>query len=346
MNEEKHIEIFKEENPTLESYWRAIILFGKNVASYKFALAQSLLELSDSKKSDFTLEELAAPFAAHICEHLKKSPKQGTSSSSVFLSACRDFNNQQISYDELINATVKNGFTYVLDAFHVVNNNSTPIHFYEKKFTSKNKGIILSDNLYKLRETPFFHNFFNETESRWNLVETAWSLNISRNLLNVKFDDRREILFVDDKLRRKDVTSARDAINGYQKGKCFYCYDNIDLNSTVQQCDVDHFFPYILQSKLPGLNLNGVWNLVLACPACNREENGKFAKVPAIKYLERLYMRNEYLISSHHPLRETLIMQTGKTSEERAAFLKVVDKEAVNMLIRRWDTQPKGDETF
>lgn len=31
------------------------------------------------------------------------------------------------------------------------------------------------------------------------------------------------------------------------------------------------------------------------------------------KYLQSLHKRNEYLISSHHLLRETLIMQTGMT---------------------------------
>ena len=39
------IEEFKEQYPSLESYWRSIILFGRNVASDKFALAESLLEL-------------------------------------------------------------------------------------------------------------------------------------------------------------------------------------------------------------------------------------------------------------------------------------------------------------
>lgn len=41
------IELFKEQYPSLESYWRSIILFGRNVASYKFALAKSLLELAE-----------------------------------------------------------------------------------------------------------------------------------------------------------------------------------------------------------------------------------------------------------------------------------------------------------
>src|SRR4030095_3016186 len=34
---------FTEVRPTLDNYWRAIILFGRNVASYKFALGKSLL---------------------------------------------------------------------------------------------------------------------------------------------------------------------------------------------------------------------------------------------------------------------------------------------------------------
>ena len=37
---------FQEEHPSLESYWRSIILFGNNVASYKFALAKTLLEIA------------------------------------------------------------------------------------------------------------------------------------------------------------------------------------------------------------------------------------------------------------------------------------------------------------
>jgi len=35
---------FIHQAPTLDNYWRSIILFGRNVASYKFALAQALLD--------------------------------------------------------------------------------------------------------------------------------------------------------------------------------------------------------------------------------------------------------------------------------------------------------------
>ena len=44
--------------PKLEDYWRSIILFGRNVASYKFALAKSLLELQPESGQLIKLEEL------------------------------------------------------------------------------------------------------------------------------------------------------------------------------------------------------------------------------------------------------------------------------------------------
>src|SRR4051812_39582168 len=83
---------FLEKKLTLDNYWRSIILFGRNVASYKFALAQTLLELAAQEKTAVTYDELAAPFAKNISEHLKVSDKQGTSSSSKFLDAARKFN--------------------------------------------------------------------------------------------------------------------------------------------------------------------------------------------------------------------------------------------------------------
>ena len=40
------IEVFKEQYPSLESYWRSIILFGRNVASYKLTAPLSTEEPS------------------------------------------------------------------------------------------------------------------------------------------------------------------------------------------------------------------------------------------------------------------------------------------------------------
>lgn len=80
---------------------------------------------------------------------------------------------------------------------------------------------------------------------------------------------------------------------------------------------MDHFFPWSKRYYVS--NVNGVWNLVLTCPECSLS---KEAQIPAIHWLKQLHIRNEYLISSHHPLRETIIHQTGTTEEQRAQFLQ------------------------
>lgn len=338
---------FQENHPSLTSYWRSIILFGNNVATYKFALAQTLLYFARQGKTDISLAELAGPYAQYLCEHLKHAPKQVTSSKSTFLDACKQFNEGQITADSLRNVTVAKGFNNVLDAFHVVNLEKIPVQFFEKDFSGTNKKIILTDDVFKLESLPFSQNLNHEVESRWNLVETAWQLGLSRNLLQVKYNDGEQEIYIEDKFGRKPVTSAKGALNGYQKGHCFYCFDEISIESGHQNsCDVDHFFPHNLQPWMPEVNLDGVWNLVLACPHCNRGASGKFAKVPAVKYLERLHKRNEFLISSHHPLRETIIAQTGITEEQRKNFLLNVDKKAIGLAIFRWDTEQIGQEVF
>ena len=112
-------------------------------------------------------------------------------------------------------------------------------------------------------------------------------------------------------------------------------------------CDVDHFFPHALSSQVPGVNWDGVWNLVLVCPDCNRGEGGKFARIPATEYLCRLNRRNEYLIGSHHPLREMLIAQTGETPQARWKYLKKVDRIATDLLPgERWKTEEREAPAF
>ena len=61
---------FTDTAPELETYWRSIILFGRNVASHKFALAKSMIELGGREQELIRLEELGEPFARHACEHL------------------------------------------------------------------------------------------------------------------------------------------------------------------------------------------------------------------------------------------------------------------------------------
>jgi len=326
---------------TLEDYWRGIILRGKNSASYKFALAQSLLELKPQSGQLIQLGDIAPTFAKHLTQHLKGSDKQGAAKSSKFLNICRDYNAGKITDNELVDATIRHGFVNVIDAFHVVGKSDIPKRFYEDE-RKANNGIRITDEFSELLEREQASNLPFEVESRWRLVETAWELNISNSLIAIDYDLESGSLFAAvDRQRRKAVTSSRDALNGYQKGRCFYCNCDIHLDDEVHENpDVDHFFPHTLK-QYGFVGIDGIWNLVLSCQSCNRGSGGKFDSIPKVYCLQLLHTRNEFLITSHHPLRETLILQTGKNEQARKSYLNDYYNRAHKTIISTWEPDEK-----
>jgi len=318
--------------------WRAIILYGQNVATYKFALAKALLEFSRSGAETVSLDQLAEPYARNICEHLEQADKQITSRSSSFLNACRAYNRGDIERDELLAITTQRGFANVIDAFHVVNREDVPTRFFVDERASNTKGIRITDHLLNLQAHPQFTSLPSEVESRWRLVESAWTLQMPRAALTVDHEAETGLLIPNARLwRRQPITRARDALNGYQQGVCFYCNATISLAANDEALpDVDHFFPHTLKPTGVGHPIDGVWNLVLACQSCNRGARGKFTRLPTLAYLEKLNARNTYLIDSHHPLRETLRMQTGRSQRERERFLQQTYGAAKALLVHTW----------
>lgn len=325
------MEYISQPDDELEVF-RAIILYGQNTASYKFAFGQSLLELSKSGKNFVSLDELARPFSRHIIEHLKSGKRQTVTASSKFLYGCQLYIDGKIDEDELFDVTKKFGFKYVIDAFPKlkVNYENQPA-FYQKVIRGQ-KGIELTDNLHKLTQKEQSNNLPHEIEGRWNLVESSWTEQ-NPNLL-IEYDDVEQLFvgwtgtsdrgYLDSHLR-KPVTKARKPLSGYQKGKCFFCYDDVSIDSNqVNTAQVDHFFPISLQSRLATsvhLNLNDIWNLVLSCKSCNLAKSNR---TPDIKYLYNLERRNNYYIHSKHPLGQTIMMLTGETIGLRRNYLKSV----------------------
>lgn len=338
---------FQINDPSLESQWRALILFGKNSATYKFAFAKSLLELIDNETTSISLSELAKPFSRNIISHLKENDKQGSSRTSSFLDACREYIKGNYTNDQLLIQTEKLGFVNVVDAFQNINGGQIPDVFYEKNYKSGNKEIIIKDSLLKLKESIQFENFNQEVEARWSLVETAWNLNLNPKLLEVKYDEDRSLFFLEnDFMRRIDITSVRDSLNGYQKGKCFYSFQDISvLKGSPNLCEVDHFLPHLHKSVHHdfGANINGVWNLVLSDKDINRN---KSARVPEKRFLNRLFNRNEFYIESKHPLAETIINQTGSTRQKRINFLNKQYKLALDSSILTWKPEVELNGSF
>lgn len=71
-------------------------------------------------------------------------------------------------------------------------------------------------------------------------------------------------------------------------------------------------FRHALMARGLGVDVDMPWNLVLGVQPMQSRARGKFAALPHNRYLDRLRRRNEYLIVSQHPLRESLVSVMGR----------------------------------
>ena len=92
----------------------------------------------------------------------------------------------------------------------------------------------------------------------------------------------------------------------------------------------------MLMARRGFVDLDDVWNLVLACGVCNRGPAGKSDRLAHGDFLERLWRRNERLIRSQHPLRESIMAVTGRTPTARLDFLRSVQTRATEHARADW----------
>ncbi|GII66800.1 hypothetical protein Skr01_68850 [Sphaerisporangium krabiense] len=326
---------------TAESVWRAIVLYGANSATYKFAFGATLLEIAATGRDRVALEELAPRYADLLCQALQRNPRQCIATSSKFLDACRAFNAGDLDRDTLHRRTVQLGFTNVIDAFPQIGGAPAPVRYYEdRRKNSPTPGLLLRDELLRLARSVHAQVLDAETAARWRLVETAWATGVSGAVLgpSLVYDHAKQELLLPTRQRRKSVTGVVPALNGYQDGRCAYC-DRLMAQGEASGPVVEHVLPWKLVTRpfWTGPDVDAVWNLVLSCTPCNQ---AKQDRAPHESWMPWLEQRNNDLIDSRHPLRETLITQTGATATTRRENLKNAYRTATELLPSTW-TPPK-----
>lgn len=333
---------FLQVQPTVQNRWRALILLGRNTAAYKFALADALLSGDFADTDLVKIDELALPFAQSLSKHVAAAPKQGsTGLNRAMQSACENFNAGLVSDEQLRAIACRHGFGDVIDAFHMLGGQAIEQPFFIDE-RRESKAIRLTDHLYTLLDTAERKDLAREVDARWRVVETAWALGVNAGL--VDFERETGTLSLRSGDRRLALRSCCATLNGYQKGKCFYCFAPISIESGSNCADVDHFFPWALRLRFA--NADGIWNLVLACQACNRGAGGKFDAIPNIDLLERLHRRNEFYVESKHKLGATIIAQTGKTAAARRSHLQQAFADLTYARIHHWMPDLRAEPAF
>ncbi len=297
---------------------RAILVFGKNSATYKFALAKTLFEMD--AKSEASYGELGEKFLGHLVEHHKICPHQYNRGSTRLSNAIDEYILSKISWDDLFNIAEQSIYNNVFDAFHVIGGGSINRNYVLFEHDKSRKKIVLTDNLNNLQtHDDLRSSLLDESEARWRVVEEAWRSNVSPMMI---LDERDKLFFTKVGDHRINLRSAVSTLMPYQFGKCFYCECALkdDLSREADQFpDVDHVLPLSLLTKnYPAeiLNPNGVWNLVLSCRRCNRGVLGKSDSIPDIRFYEKLLSRNVYFTKEHkHAMRFSVLKSLGVSNQ-------------------------------
>ena len=106
-----------------EDIWKGIILFGLNTATYKMALAKSLMDFSKQGKNTVYWYEVAESFLDQYIYRLDNStmPQQGNPHRlTVMERVVRELQLGKISREEAINRVADQGLENVVPRFQII----------------------------------------------------------------------------------------------------------------------------------------------------------------------------------------------------------------------------------
>ncbi|WP_151771270.1 HNH endonuclease [Streptomyces abyssomicinicus] len=294
--------------------WRLAVLMGANSRTYKFALGDALLDAARQGRDAVPLKDLAAAYGIAMARHLAEAPQAPHAThlgERDFLTVAEQESAATLAAgrptEKLVAAAERSMPAMVMRKFHNLRGSDTVPHtFYELLGTGRHRTVRLSSHLLRLARSEQAALLSAELGARWSIVETSFASGVGRSLVEEGMAHDLETLKLTDKLRRRSVTGLVEATIGFQHGRCQICGEVIGPDEPIA---VDHVFPFALMQRYRsvgawcGPDLDALWNLAPAHAACN---GTKSDRLPLPAELDRLAARNEAIMQSPHPLRQTL----------------------------------------
>lgn len=325
---------------TPETAWRLVILLGSNTRTYKFALGHSLLTHAADSDS-VTLEELASTYSLELAKHFEfpQAPSIENLGEKDFLSVLGnhrdDVLNAGAATNLLVQAAMKSMPQMVMQKFHNVPQGfAFNFDFYEILGRSSSQRVIFTDEMQAVARSENIEVLSDELLARWNIVEASFDPVLGKDLraFGVFAAPGEELLQArraaseKREIRRPVISHLRHSISGFQGGVCFHC--GAELATLLDTPHIDHVVARSLTEKgyltgdfWKGLDLDQVWNLVVSCAPCNL---AKSDSPPTRKNLSDLRVRNDLILRSPHPLKQSIRLVTGIPSN--AFYSELVSK--------------------
>lgn len=155
-----------------------------------------------------------------------------------------------------------------------------------------------------IKINPTFYSFFQRFQRVIKYLSN-YHLAIFLEKFNEHGDTTNLLLKVENISKRSSLDPFYKILSSFYDGKCFYCGKSIKKK---EQAHVDHFIPWSF------VQTDQLWNLVIACSACNLSKNDKLANND---YLNALIDRNQVFITLPEIIqREDVKVYTSKKLQE------------------------------
>jgi hypothetical protein len=272
-----------------------IVRYGQNTNSYKFALWRALVRLAaqTDQHSPKISTQLLAPIFLELYWPLEVTYhlRQGTDPDKdpIVMVAIRklmkdglifhgmnltDFKKRQPSaYANLVAATERKAFDYVIACFHTVRGVEAAPMFFSHRATQGRSGgeIVLTKDA---------REFLISNGPMIDYVAVAGWVNFTEGFSS---SPKLVTKLSGEKHKRGSLAVWRKSLAEIQAEKCFYCD-----TTAIDKPEVDHVLPwsYVLEDR--------TWNLVLSCGRCN---GTKSDRLPPMHQIEKLVARNIALVS-------------------------------------------------
>jgi hypothetical protein len=325
--------------PTSKDFWRAIILYGSNMSTYKMGLGHLLIDYASTNSEKIHLRDLSEDFMGLYSDKVKNNKPQsrrkiinGAEKGLTYVEQeARKIQQDGKNHEKAVDSVLKNSLeNMVLKKFHTLFKRQIPDPFYKLTDTH----LILQKNLLDLFTDKQNQVMDTEVMSRWDLLEFGFE-NLSGEE-SIEIDEGLE--FVVKKKQRSQISRLRPVLNGYQDGECFFCGSKFNSHDAIH---VDHLIPR------RAIGHDQIWNLVLADEECNL---WKSDHLPQKHFVQKLINRNEFVLHSDLPLKEELKKVLGTIDTQREQMVWSQYKIAVDCGLTLWEGHeqfdPSKDTTY
>lgn len=307
-------------------YWKGIVLYGLNQATYKIALGKTILALASQDKQVVEWDQLSKVYLDTYIERLKinYNPQQSNPSRKTKMERIIDsINKGLVDYEEAVYSVGTEAFNDVVPRFQTIGTDKNIVgeKFYHFDFGKK---LYLHDATLLINET-FKQELTDELDARWSLLEGAFSLAHGDFKLS---NDVRDV-YLENSYTRTNITGNIPFLQGYQGNICFYCGEKIG----DKDIHVDHVLPRQF------IQHDEIWNLVLSHSICNMNKNDSLI---GKHYFDKLVARNENIMGSNHPWKKKIADALGHTPVKRnKSMLYHYDNAKIVLKNNYWENSPK-----